>query len=140
MHAAAGKGVSLKACKSCMLARYCNANCQKNHWPKHKKACKERAAEIHDEALFKDPPAKEDCPICFLPMPVKLISSFSLPPAAISSVPIYDYASANEELANMSMETYYECCVCNGANTRQMLVTYVNDCEHEVDVKTRRSK
>ena len=31
-----------------------------------------------DEALFKDPPAKEDCPICFLPMPVNLISCASL--------------------------------------------------------------
>jgi len=38
-------GVSLKACKSCMQVKYCNAICQKNHWPKHKKLCKERAAE-----------------------------------------------------------------------------------------------
>ena len=31
-----------------------------------------RAAEFHVEALFKDPPAaKEDCPICFIPMPVQ---------------------------------------------------------------------
>jgi hypothetical protein len=27
-----------------------------------KNECKQRAAEIYDEALFKDPPAKEDCP------------------------------------------------------------------------------
>jgi sulfatase maturation enzyme AslB (radical SAM superfamily) len=66
----AGGDVSLKACKSCMLIRYCNADCQKSHWPKHKKECKQRAAELRDEALFKDPPAKEDCPICFLPMPM----------------------------------------------------------------------
>jgi hypothetical protein len=60
-------GVSLKACKSCMQVRYCNAACQHKNWPAHKIACKLRAAELRDEALFKDPPAKEDCPICFLP-------------------------------------------------------------------------
>jgi hypothetical protein len=69
-----GGGVSLKACNSCMSVRYCNAICQHKHWPKHKAACKLRAAEIRDEALFKDPPSKEDCPICFLPMPTLLIS------------------------------------------------------------------
>jgi tetratricopeptide (TPR) repeat protein len=100
-----------------MLVRYCNVNCQKNHWPKHKKECKERAAELRDEALFKEPPAKEDCPICFLPMPVKLICCMTLPPATISSVPISDFADANEELVNMSTETYYSCCgksICGG--------------------------
>jgi hypothetical protein len=57
------RGASLKTCKSCMLVKYCNANCQLRHWSKHKKICKQRAAELRDEALFKDPPAKEDCPI-----------------------------------------------------------------------------
>jgi hypothetical protein len=81
---------SLKTCKSCMSVKYCNADCQKRHWPTHKKDCKLRAAELRDEALFKDPPAKEDCPICFLPMPAQLICCFSLPSATILSVPIYD--------------------------------------------------
>ena len=58
-------GVSLKACKSCMQAKYCNAECQKKHWATHKTACKLRAAELRDEALFKDPPAKEDCSLLF---------------------------------------------------------------------------
>jgi hypothetical protein len=52
--------------------RYCSAACQKNHWPIHKKECKLRAAELRDEALFKDPQDKEECPICFLPMPTLL--------------------------------------------------------------------
>ena len=114
---AGGDNVSLKACKACMLVKYCNVKCQRNHWPKHKKDCKRRAAELRDEALFKDPPAKEDFPICFLPMPVRFISCVSLPYATLSSVPIYDYAIANEELAGMSMEEYYPCCeksICRG--------------------------
>jgi hypothetical protein len=72
---------------------------------------------LRDEALFKDPPAKEDCPICFLPLPTRLICCISLPPATRISVPIYDLANANEELAGVSMEDYYPCCgksICKG--------------------------
>jgi len=110
-------GVSLKACKSCMQVKYCNADCQRNHWPKHKKACKQRATELRDEALFKDPPAKEDCPICCIPMPMQLICCVSLLPATISSVPIYDFAIANQEMATEAMDKYYPCCgktICRG--------------------------
>ena len=103
-------GVSLKVCKSCMQVKYCNANCQKNHWATHKKDCKLRAAELHDEALFKDPPAKEDCPICFLSMPINLVSCMSHPPATTTSVPIFDYAIANEELQRSGMKHHYSCC------------------------------
>ena len=104
-------------CKLCMAVKYCNAACQRNHWLTHKKQCKQRAAELRDEALFKDPPPKEDCPICFLPMPITIISCASLPPATITSVPIYDYAEANEELAIMGTAEYYPCCgksICGG--------------------------
>ena len=110
-------GVSLKTCTSCKLVKYCNAKCQRNHWSKHKKTCKRRAAELHDEALFKEPPAKEECPICFLPMPIKIINCISLPPATIASVPVHDYAFANEQLAEMDTKEYYECCgksICRG--------------------------
>jgi hypothetical protein len=110
--------VSLKACKSCMFVMYCNANCQKNHWPTHKKQCKLRAAELHDEALFKDPPPKEDCPICFLPLPSTIISCISLPDATILSVPIFDFANANDGLST-AMVKYYYCCgksICRGCS------------------------
>ena len=110
-------GVNLKTCKSCMIVKYCGAACQRNHWPKHKQECKQRAAEIRDEALFKDPPPKEDCSICFIPMPILLISSVTLPPATISSVPINDFAIAHEKLAIRLMDVYYPCCgkfICGG--------------------------
>jgi predicted DNA-binding transcriptional regulator len=110
-------GDSLKMCMSCKLVKYCNAKCQKKHWPKHKKTCKFRAAELRDVELFKDPPPKEDCPICFLPIPKTLISCMSLPPATILSVPIFDLATANVELADEDTEIYYPCCgksICEG--------------------------
>jgi len=64
-------------CNKCKMVRYCNAACKKKHRHKHKKECEEharlvaeRAAELHDEELFKQPPLlHENCPICFLRMP-----------------------------------------------------------------------
>jgi TPR repeat protein len=50
-------------------------------------------------------------------MPVKIICCISLPPATRSSVPIYDFVTANEELADQDMEAYYPCCgksICAG--------------------------
>ena len=45
-------------------------DCQVAHRPQHKKACKKRAAELHEDALFKEPPPREDCPICMLLLPI----------------------------------------------------------------------
>jgi TPR repeat protein len=68
-----GKGeeleATLKACAACKLVKYCGRDCQIAHRPRHKKACKKRAAELHDEALFSHPPKGDDCPICFLTLP-----------------------------------------------------------------------
>ena len=60
----------LKACTACKLVKYCNRECQIAHHALHKKACKKRAAELHDEALFQEHPPREDCPICFIPVPL----------------------------------------------------------------------
>jgi len=114
-----GGVVNLKACKSCMDVKYCDTTCQHKHWPKHKKECKLCAAELRDEALFKDPPPKEECPICFIPMPVNIFACASLPPATIWSVPIYDLAKANPEMAKNDMQEYYPCCgkhICRGCS------------------------
>ena len=47
---------SLKACKSCNLVKFCNVNCQRAHWSKHKQACKKRAAELFHQKLYAEPP------------------------------------------------------------------------------------
>ena len=64
------EGINLNICNKCKEATYCNAACKKKHRSKHKKQCERRVAELHDEALFKEPPPEHgDCPICFLRLP-----------------------------------------------------------------------
>ena len=58
----------LKACTACKLVKYCNRDCQVAHRKQHKRECKKRAAELHDEQLFKEHP-REECPICMLLLP-----------------------------------------------------------------------
>eukprot|EP00984_Skeletonema_dohrnii_P039049 scaffold42982_cov205-Skeletonema_dohrnii-CCMP3373.AAC.1 len=69
--------VELKECANCDLARYCSDTCQENHKSQHNEACKNRAAELRDELLFKQPDSSHlgDCPICCLPLPVDLSKS-----------------------------------------------------------------
>jgi len=42
---------------------------QKETPNKAKKKCERKVAELHDEALFKDPPPPDECPICYLILP-----------------------------------------------------------------------
>jgi len=64
------EGDNLKHCMACKLVKYCNRECQIAHRPQHKKECRKRVKELHDEKLFKEPPSQyEDCPICFLRIP-----------------------------------------------------------------------
>ena len=62
---------NMNNCNKCKAVKYCNAACKKKHKSKHKKPCERRVATLHDEALFKEPPHREECPICFLPQPLK---------------------------------------------------------------------
>ena len=69
--------VKLMKCTACHLVRYCGVKCQKDHWKKHKKECRTRAAELHEELLFKQPESSHlgDCPICSLPLPHDITKS-----------------------------------------------------------------
>jgi len=59
---------NLKSCAACKLVKYCSRECQIAHRPQHKKECKKRVIELHEEKLFADPPPPEECPICMLPL------------------------------------------------------------------------
>jgi len=65
-----GKNGDMNNCNKCKSVKYCNAACKKKHRTKHKKACERRVAELHDEQLFKEPPSREECPICLIPLPL----------------------------------------------------------------------
>jgi len=60
----------LKNCDACDLVRYCSDKCHEDHRPNHEAICKERAAELRDEILFRQPESSYlgDCPICCLPL------------------------------------------------------------------------
>ena len=67
--------VKLKNCNACRLVKYCGVDCQKAHRKQHKKACKQRAAELQDEQLYgqgKERPEGDFCPICTLPIPLPM--------------------------------------------------------------------
>ncbi|EJK76013.1 hypothetical protein THAOC_02243 [Thalassiosira oceanica] len=67
--------VKLKSCTACRLVKYCCVDCQKAHRKLHKKACKQRAAELKDEQLYSqghERPEGDFCPICTLPIPFRM--------------------------------------------------------------------
>ena len=67
-------GVELKNCTACRLVKYCSVDCQTAHRKQHKKACKQRAAELEDE-LYSQGHARLEgdfCPICTLPIPIPM--------------------------------------------------------------------
>jgi len=69
-----GDTVKLKDCTACRLVKYCGVECQKAHRKQHKKACKQRAAQLKDEQLYSqglERPEGDSCPICTLPIPFR---------------------------------------------------------------------
>ena len=70
---AASGTIKLKNCTACRLVKYCGVDCQKTHRKQHKKACKQRAAELKDERLYSqghERPEGDFCPICTLLIPI----------------------------------------------------------------------
>ncbi|EJK46098.1 hypothetical protein THAOC_35255 [Thalassiosira oceanica] len=68
-------GVKLKDCTACRLVKYCGVDCQRAHRRQHKKACKQRAAELKDEQLYgqgHERPEGDFCTICTLPIPLPM--------------------------------------------------------------------
>ncbi|EJK57538.1 hypothetical protein THAOC_22404, partial [Thalassiosira oceanica] len=67
--------VKLKNCTACRLVKYCGVDCQRAHRKQHKKACKQRAAELKDEQLYGQGHERMEgdfCPICSLPIPLPM--------------------------------------------------------------------
>ena len=64
--------VKLTECDGCDLVRYCSDTCKEDNRPMHEVKCKERAVELRDEILFRQPESTHlgDCPICCLPFPL----------------------------------------------------------------------
>ena len=65
--------VTLRNCAACRLVKYCGVDCQRAHRKQHKKACKQRAAELKYEQLYSqghERPEGDFCPICTLPVPI----------------------------------------------------------------------
>ena len=64
------EGSNMNICNKCKDVKYCNTACKKKHRSKHKKVCERRVTELHNEALFGEPPPEYgDCLICFLRLP-----------------------------------------------------------------------
>ncbi|KAK1739981.1 hypothetical protein QTG54_008931 [Skeletonema marinoi] len=79
MSGAEESGDTMMYCAACGTAevddvklKKCTACHSRDHRPKHKRACKKRAAELRDEILFKQPVSSHsgDCPICCLPLSI----------------------------------------------------------------------
>ena len=67
--------VKLKNCNACRLVKYCGVDCQRAHRKQHKKACKERAAELKDEQPYSQGLERHEgdfCTICTLPIPLPM--------------------------------------------------------------------
>ena len=67
--------IKLEECDGCDLVKYCSDKCCEEHREQHEESCKRRAKELHDRKLFTQPDRTDECPICFLPMPLDAAKS-----------------------------------------------------------------
>ena len=71
--------VKLMDCNDgCDLVKYCSDACQENHREQHEEECKRRLVELRDRDLFTMPDESHygECPICCLPLPIKVRNMF----------------------------------------------------------------
>jgi len=106
--------IKLKECNGCHLVKYCSDECQRDHKPQHKRACKKRAAEIHDEILFKQPESNHlgDCPICCLPLPIDIEKSVLMTCCSKTICDGCDVANMKRELEG---KLHFKCPFCRKA-------------------------
>jgi len=98
--------VKLKDYSACEYVRYCSVQCQEDHRPQHKRACKKRAAQLRDEILFKQPDSSYlgDCPICCLPHPIDQSKSSLMACCSKFICDGCDYANQIREFDGRSLE------------------------------------
>eukprot|EP00985_Skeletonema_marinoi_P001201 scaffold476_cov77-Skeletonema_marinoi.AAC.16 len=98
-------------CDDCDLVRYCSEKCQQEHRPYHELLCKERAAELRDEILFRQPERSHrgDCPICFLPLSIDQNQSKS---QSCCSEAICKGCSQAHKLQQLQQRQYPTCPFC----------------------------
>src|SRR6056300_1013447 len=96
---AAVDDVKLKNC-ACNLVKYCSVACQKNHRPHHKKLCRKRLAELHDDNLFtqSDESYMGECPICCLPLSIDPSKSVFMSCCSKTICNGCDYAHTKREI------------------------------------------
>jgi len=81
--------IKLKNCTACFLVKYCGVDCQKIHRKHHKKACKERAAELKYEKLYSQGHERAEadfCPICLLAIPTPIEEYSTTRPCCMKTV------------------------------------------------------
>ena len=107
---AAVDDVKLKKC-ACNLVKYCSVECDKNHRSQHKKACKQRLAEIRDDKLFTQPEESHlgECPLCCLALPLDTSKSAMM--ACCSKIICKGCSHANV-LREMEQRLEHKCPFC----------------------------
>jgi len=122
--------IKLKECDACDLVRYCSDKCQEDHRPNHEAICKERAAELREEILFRQPESSHlgDCPICCLPVPLDEMQSNI--ETCCSNIICLGCMSANMK-HEMDKNLHPRCVFCR----RSIFSFYTDEERHKNDLK-----
>ena len=84
-----------------VLVRSCSYECHPDHRPQQEAVCKETAADLRDEMLFKQPDSSHlgDCPICCLPHSINSDEATLMSCCGKSICDGCDYANMSREKA-----------------------------------------